>query len=86
MPSREVHVRFTGPFDPDSAVAVLTAHGLSAAAKGEESAIEIGCQPGDEESVLCETSHAVEEWLLSRGLPFVPVRTARTLIVRPPAD
>lgn len=87
MASHEILVRFARPVDPDDALAALAAHGLRAVAEPERSEIEIGCPAGDEESVLIETSHALEEWLTARGLPFVPVRAgARLLIVRPPAD
>jgi hypothetical protein len=80
-------VRFARPVDPDDALVALAAHGLRAVAGPRRSEIEIRCRAGDEESLLREVSHALEEWLLMRGLPFVPVRAgARMLIVRPPAD
>jgi hypothetical protein len=85
--SHEILVRFARPIDPDDAVVALAAHGLAAVVEPKRSEIEIGCRAGHEESVLNEASHALDEWLNVRGLPFVPVRTgARTLIVRPPAD
>jgi hypothetical protein len=85
--SHEILVRFARPIDPDDALVALAAHGLTAIVEPERSEIAIGCRAGDEESILNAASHALEEWLLVRGLPFVPVRDgARTLIVRPPAD
>lgn len=87
MGPQSIQVRFTRPVDPDDALAALASHGLRAAADPERVGIEIGCRAGDEESVLSEVSHALEGWLVARGLPFVPVRVgARMLIVRPPAD
>jgi hypothetical protein len=85
--SDEIIVKFARPVDPDDALVALAAHGLRAFAGPKRSEIEIRCRAGGEESVLREASHALEEWLLVRGLPFVPVRAGeRMLIVRPPAD
>lgn len=87
MSATAIHVRFARPVDPDDALASLVARGLRAAADPELPEIEVDCGSGDEERVLRETSHALDEWLLERRLPFTVVSgDGRTLIVRPPAD
>jgi hypothetical protein len=41
---------------------------------------------GEEEEVMAEVSHALDDWLEGRHLPFTPEQTDRcTLVVRPPA-
>jgi hypothetical protein len=84
---RTIHVHFTRPVDSRSALGSLEAHGLNARLRRRRSEIEIGCRPGDEGKVMSEVSHVLDDWLVERGLPFMPVRTGTTsLVVRPPAD
>lgn len=81
-----VHVEFARVADRVGALRMLRAHGL-AVTDAERTTIEIGCRQDEAERILDEVSHALDEWLRARGLPFTAARTdARTLFVRPPSD
>jgi len=41
----------------------------------------------DEQAVLLELEHALDEWLVARELPFLPLQVdEHTLVVCPPGD
>ena len=82
-----VHVRFARVCDADAAVAELPAHGLHHEPRLTETDVEVECRVGEEEKeVMAEVSHALDDWLEGRHLPFTPEQTDRcTLVVRPPA-
>jgi hypothetical protein len=81
-----IHVRFARLCDADSAVAELPAYGLHHEPKLTETDVEVECRAGEEDEVLLEVSHALDDWLDCRHLPFTPEQTdSCTLVVRPPA-
>lgn len=84
---RQIHVEFARPVDPDVALVAIGAHGLNAETERERLGLMIDCGARDEEWVMNEVSHALEEWLVDQQLPFVPIRADKwTLVVRPPVD
>lgn len=82
-----IHVEFARVADRSGALRMLAARGFGAVAHERRAVVEVGCRPGEEQLVLDEVSHALDEWLRARGLPFTTARTsASTLYVRPPSD
>lgn len=82
-----IHVEFARVVDRSAALRMLAARGFGAVAHERRAVVEIGCRPGEEQLVLDEVSHALDDWLRTRGLPFTTARTgASTLFVRPPSD
>lgn len=81
-----IHVRFARPCDAGAAHEELSAHGLRHEPRLTDTDLEVVCRVGEEEEVMAEVSHALDDWLEGRHLPFTPEQTDRcTLVVRPPA-
>ena len=82
-----IHVRFARPGDAD-AFSELGSHGLRRASRLRDGELEIECRTGEEEEeVMREVEHALDDWLEERRLPFTPEEIdGRTILVRPPAD
>lgn len=83
--SETIRVEFSRTVDAVDAYPTLSARVDGATlADGE---IDVTCERAEEARVVAEVSHAVDEWLRERGLPFMPLLMARhTLLVRPPGD
>ena len=80
-----IHVRFARPGDAH-AFAELGAHGLNRTQKLHDGNLEIACRIGEEEEVMREVEHALDDWLEERELPFTPdAIDGHTIVVRPPA-
>jgi len=80
-----IHVRFARPGDAD-AFAELGAHGLERTQRLRDGELEIECRMGEEEEVMREVEHALDDWLEERRLPFTPEEIdGHTIVVRPPA-
>lgn len=78
-----VHVQFTRSCDAGSALAEL--RGVSRPPTLHDDELEFVCEAEEEDTVIVEVSHALDEWLDEHHLPFTPERTdAHTLVVRPP--
>lgn len=76
-------VELARPADAWEALEALEGHGLVAEIVSREGRWEIEVAGGTVE----EASHALDDWLAARGLPFVPMRVgARRLTLRPPAE
>jgi hypothetical protein len=81
----EIHVRFSRTCDAEDAFPTLAGHvaGATLAAEG----IDVECEALDEQAVLLELEHALDEWLCDRQLPFLPLHVdEHTLVVCPPGD
>lgn len=79
-----VHVQFTRSCDAGSALAEL--HGVSRAPTRHDDELEFDCAPEEEDVVIVEVSHALDDWLEQHELPFTAEQMdAHTLVVRPPA-
>ncbi|HTZ04275.1 MAG TPA: phosphoribosyltransferase family protein [Gaiellaceae bacterium] len=82
-----VHVRFVRPGDADAAFAELGDHGLRRACTLHPAELEVACRIGEEDDVIREVEHALDDWFEERHLPFTPELTGpHTIVVRPPAD
>jgi len=81
----EIHVRFTRTCDAQDAFPILA--GRVAAATLAVDGIDVECAALDEQAVLLELEHALDEWLVARELPFLPLQVdEHTLVVCPPGD
>lgn len=81
-----IHVRFARPGDAD-AFSELGSHSLQRTSRLRDGELEIECRTGEEEEVMREVGHALDDWLEERRLPFTPEEIdGRTILVRPPAD
>lgn len=73
-------VELTRQSDGPGLVQALAEHGLEAELVGDDLAVQV--QDCDEEQL----THAIEDWLAERELPFVPIRIDDcTFAVAPPA-
>ena len=87
MRAHAVHVEFGRACDADDALGELAAHGFSGRVRRETSGLAITCAPEEDDAVLRDVSHALDDWLEERRLPFTPEQVGpATLVVRPPAD
>lgn len=80
-----IHVRFVRPGDADSFAETGT-HDSHRTQKLLDGELEIECRRGEEEEVMREVEHALDDWLEERHLPFMPEEIdGHTILVRPPA-
>jgi hypothetical protein len=81
-----IHVRFARPGDAD-AFAELGAPRSHRTQKLHDGELEVECRMGEEEEVMREVEHALDDWLEDRQLPFTPEEIdGHTILVRPPAE
>lgn len=81
-----IRVEVARAVDARDVAEALGAHGLPATLVDVDGGweVEVGCADGDAE-VVAEVSHALDDWVVERGIPFVATQVgARRLTVRPP--
>ncbi len=87
--AQPVRVEFLRSADAGDAFESFGAHGLTAELVDGDDGWEIEIATAEEEAerAVTEVTHALDDWLLERDLPFIPTRIdERRLTVRPPAD
>jgi len=78
-----VCVELARPADAWEALEALATHGLVAQIVSRQGRWELEVVEG----TLEEASHALDDWLFARGLPFIPMRLdERRLALCPPAE
>ncbi len=81
--AERVRVELSRPADAWDALEALVDHGLAAEVVARRGGWEIEIA----EATLEEASHALDDWLHERGLPFVPLQVEEgRLALCPPAD
>ena len=80
-----IHVEFSRTCDAVDAFPTVCEH--IGGAHLEDTSIEVTCAAAEETHVFEELELALDEWALSRELPFAPIPAGpHTLVVRPPGD
>lgn len=80
-----IHVEFSRTCDAVDAFPTVCEH--LDGAHLEDTSIEVTCAAAEETHVFEELELALDEWALSRELPFAPIPAGpHTLVVRPPGD
>ena len=84
-----VRVEVARSADAGDVLEALGAHGLPATLIEENGSWEIEVASDDDDAghAVTEVSHALDDWVAERGIPFISMRVGeRRLTVRPPGD